>query len=134
MTEEITYYDDDKTVLTKSIMIDDKMKLTTSYRKTGEKFVESYTYQGIDEDVYHREDGPARICYDRSGNVRLKEWFIHNKRHRWDGPATEELINGKLINCIWLINNKELQYKDIPDTKEYPISIDQQVKLKLLYG
>lgn len=37
-----------------------------------------------DEDLLHREDGPARIWDDGS-----KVWFINGQKHRVDGPAIE---------------------------------------------
>ena len=36
---------------------------------------------------YHREDGPACICYYKDGSIQFKEYWINGKRHREDGPA-----------------------------------------------
>ena len=84
-----------------------------------------FTCYWNDNDLLHREDGPAVFhpngveewCfngkYHREGGPALKYfdgteiWFIHDELHRLDGPAVvdpelgliEWWINGEQINC-----------------------------------
>lgn len=49
------------------------------------------------EDILHREDGPALEYADGSN-----EWFVHGERHREDGPAFEYADGFK----EWYLHNK----------------------------
>ena len=40
-----------------------------------------------DDDVLHREDGPAYIAYDENGNVEEERWYLNGIHTRKDGPA-----------------------------------------------
>jgi hypothetical protein len=55
---------------------------------------------------YHREDGPA---YEKADG--RKEWFLHGKRHREDGPAIEYADGTK----EWLLNDREVHPEQIVD-------------------
>jgi hypothetical protein len=35
----------------------------------------------------HREDGPARICYYKNGNIKDESYFLNGNYHRENGPA-----------------------------------------------
>jgi antitoxin component YwqK of YwqJK toxin-antitoxin module len=36
---------------------------------------------------YHREDGPAVICYYPDGSIKQEYFYINCRHHREDGPA-----------------------------------------------
>lgn len=73
-----------------------------------QKYVEYVEY--VDQnDCYHREGSPARIWTDRT----YREWYIHGKLHREDGPA----IDGEYDEIqstpspVWAWNGKRLDCK-----------------------
>jgi hypothetical protein len=40
-----------------------------------------------DKGLYHREDGPAYLCYRADGMIIFEYFYVHGLRHREDGPA-----------------------------------------------
>ena len=54
-----------------------------------DSYAEIYHKKG-DEDFWHREDGPARIQYNKYGLIEYESYWVNNKPHREDGPARIE--------------------------------------------
>ena len=52
-----------------------------------------------DDNLFHREDGPAIECVDGS-----KEWWIDGAPHRTDGPAVDHANN----LYEWWINDEKV--------------------------
>ena len=53
--------------------------------------------------VLHRIDGPAEICYNESGIIGEEYWLITGKYNREDGPAIILYsIDSLLLNCLSL--------------------------------
>lgn len=48
-----------------------------------------------DNDLLHREDGPAMIC-----DSGTEYWYMHGKLHRLDGPAIDNTKRNKLMSVI----------------------------------
>jgi hypothetical protein len=68
-----------------------------------------------------REDGPAMIMHDNSGNRIREEWRWNDQLHRKDGPAV--IIynkDGIRIREEWWIRNK-LHRKDAPAVKHFEV-------------
>lgn len=65
-------------------------------------------YKDKENQIYHREDGPAIEWEDGE-----RYWFVNGIRHREDGPAVEYLPTKDLhhYKSYWL-NGKEYTEKD----------------------
>jgi len=61
------------------------IELHTSYYDNGNRWLERYI--NIKFYKLHREDGPAEITYEVSGEVTSKKWYIEGQLHREDGCA-----------------------------------------------
>ena len=82
-------------------------------------------------DKRHRLDGPAYSYYYKNGNIETEYWYNDHKRHRLDGPAVIYYNeNGNIEREIWFLNNNEIN----PPYKNYPLTKEQQIEMKLLYG
>ena len=62
--------------------------------------------------IYHREDGPAYIRYDKNGEIVEKRWFWNSKLNREDGPAVIYYRNGKAVEKEWWIKGRRLKKYD----------------------
>jgi hypothetical protein len=60
---------------------------------------------------YHRENGPAIICYYSDGSIKTEAFYINGESHRESGPVT---IHYKPDGSIYLeafyLNGKCLDY------------------------
>src|SRR5690606_30710911 len=71
-----------------------------------------YCEEYIENDLLHREDGPAFVVYYDNGSVLSESYFVYGVRHRITGPAyvgysrdgrvssIEYWIKGKQIDCL----------------------------------
>ena len=68
---------------------------------------------------WHRTDGPAYICVDKSGVLIEEQWYLNGKRHRTDGPASKKWNgSGVLIEEQWYLNGKRHR-TDGPASKKW---------------
>lgn len=82
----------------------------------------------------HKLGGPAVIYYYENGKVKSEYWCQYGDMKRDDGPAhTDYDTHGNLVNEYWFINNKRLDIKTTCDIK-WPITLDEQIEMKLKYG
>ena len=59
-------------------------------------------------DKLHREDGPASIFYYQDGKVRRKIYWVNNKRHRKNGPTIISYNkNGSIKEELYYLNDIE---------------------------
>ena len=57
-----------------------------------------YKEWGNDDEKYHRESGPALICYYPDGSIKIELFYVAGKFHRDSGPAsTYYHPNGRII-------------------------------------
>jgi hypothetical protein len=47
-----------------------------------------YKQWGNETDWFHREDGPAYICYNPDGSIHWEAFYVSGDLHREDGPAS----------------------------------------------
>jgi hypothetical protein len=61
--------------------------------------------------ILHRENGPAviRIC---NNTVICKEWVVHGKFHRLNGPATINNYAGQEASTRYLISSRLYEYDE----------------------
>jgi len=58
-------------------------------------------------DKRHREDGPASIWYYKNGTIESEDYFLNNKLHREDGPADIWYYgDGTIEREFYYLNNK----------------------------
>jgi len=69
----------------------------------------------------HREDGSAYTEYDYTNTVTFESYWVGNKQHRLDGPASITYINGAIVLVEYYINNL-IHRADGPAYIEYDIS------------
>ena len=61
----------------------------------------------------HRENGPASIGYYSNGSIRSQTWFLNGEYHRYDGPAI--IIyhpTGSIWWQEWYLNGKRHREND----------------------
>jgi hypothetical protein len=63
--------------------------------------------QWIINGKFHRENGPADICYDSYGKTHSEEWYLHDQLHRIDGPAVTKHYLGE-IRQKWYLNGVKM--------------------------
>jgi hypothetical protein len=52
--------------------------------------------------MYHREDGPAYIWYNKNGSIECEAYYIGGIKHRDNGPAEiRRDVNGNIITEIY---------------------------------
>ena len=79
----------------------------------------------------HRLGRPAVIWHHGNGIIAIEEWIKNNKHHRLDGPAIIWYRNnGDIKSEYWYINDKHIK----PPYKNYPLTKEQQIEMKLKYG
>jgi len=85
---------------------------------SGEKLIKKIFYHNNDyiekesyylNDKLHRKDGPATIEYWENGNIEREYYRLNNKCHREDGPAIIYYDNnGNIEEEFFYKNNKEI--------------------------
>ena len=58
-----------------------------SYREYRISNGSSYKEWRNELSLFHREDGPAQICYNPDGSIEWEEFYIDGDLHRESGPA-----------------------------------------------
>ena len=59
----------------------------------------------INNNKFHRVDGPAYICFYKSGEKEMEQWFLNDVRHREDGPTIVSYYkSGKIEEEEWFID------------------------------
>jgi len=59
--------------------------------------------------INHREDGPAVIWYNKDGTIEREYYYLNGKYHREDGPADIWYNkDGTIDREIYCLNSKEL--------------------------
>lgn len=62
-----------------------------------------------EEGCFHRDDGPAKICYYPDESVKYEIFLLNNRVHRIDGPAWISYSKSGLINSeLYYINGAYL--------------------------
>ena len=85
----------------------------------------------FNEGYFHNEAGPALVeYYYHNHQILCEEYYINGEYHNIKGPAriiyTED---GEIASAEWWVNGKSItEHYD-----SWPISIDEQIKLKLKY-
>ena len=71
---------------------------------------------------YNREDGPAIILYSKTGRIEQEYWFSINKLHRIDGPAAIKYFYfDDNKEEFWYLNDRQLSNKESIEYKEWLI-------------
>ena len=79
----------------------------------------------------HRLDGPAVIFYGKDGTIKKEFWYNDDALHRLCGPAIIWYNkDGNMQVEDWFIHNKQIS----PPYKNYPLTKEQLVEMKLKYG
>jgi hypothetical protein len=146
------FYDKNGMKILEEWWINGEMIKETMYSDiTGVKTYDKY----VDNGKIHRENGPARIKYfytsdirkEYLGNKKTVEYWKDNGYHRLDGPAVLEYHpNGVLYDEKFYIDNKFFnswndwleqlmkkypkEYKEYTDTEEYSKRIKNKMKKK----
>lgn len=70
-------------------------------------------------DKLHREDGPAVINYDNTGQVQSENYCINDKLHRKDGPAIINYFPNGTIETAYFYQYDKLHREDEAATVWY---------------
>ena len=82
---------------------------TITFWPNGNKCLEDWFYNHN----YHREDGPALICYNTTGELEEEYWFNTGFSHRIDGPAyTLYNESGEIQAEHWYLYGKKTNHKE----------------------
>lgn len=84
----------------------------------------------------HREDGPAKIVYYKSGQIKKEDWYNKGRKYRIDGPQqiTYE-IDGTITGYRWMLEDEIIcSFNDWLIFNRENIDKDLAIELKLLYG
>lgn len=68
----------------------------------------------------HCENNPAYYEYDELGNKTKERWYKHGVNHRLDGPAYTQYSPSKLEEC-WIVNGR------VVNLNEYPVVKDNKI-------
>ena len=69
---------------------------------------------------FHRVDGPATINYYETGKIERENWYFNGIQHRIDGPAVIFYYeSGETELEFWYLNDKELKNKELIEYKEW---------------
>lgn len=106
--------------------------MTNPYEPIIENLIGGYYTRTWYNDIEkHRTDGPARVWYTNNDKIYREDWYINNKRHRIDGPATINYYDsGETEDENWFVNGNMID----PPYNNYPLTKEQIVEMKLIYG
>lgn len=85
----------------------------------------------MEDGEIHRPDFPAYITFHMNGLLHLHAWYHHGKPHRLSGPAAMYYSGlSNLVSYEWFINGNIIE----SPSDGWPLTIEQQVELKLKHG
>lgn len=77
------------------------------------------TLKYYENNILHREDGPAVIMYDEKNKIKLKAYYTRGMLHREDGPALIEYNKNGYVEKIHYYMNDIRHRKDGPAIIDY---------------